>query len=85
MLTLATYKLFLEPNESIVVTSQDTQPTFLPTNNTGSNLYNSVDVTDFTMAAENTIHAVVHVKNTAIVSTQPTFEDLFFGRPASPV
>jgi Do/DeqQ family serine protease len=80
MLTLGTYKLFLEPNESIVVTSQDTQPTFLPTNNTGSNLYNSVDVTDFTMAAENTIHAVVHVKNTAIVSTQPTFEDLFFGR-----
>ena len=35
---------------------------------------------DFTDAAENTVHAVVHVKNTAIVSGATSFEDLFFGR-----
>jgi len=35
---------------------------------------------DFVAAAENTIHTVVHVQNTAVGSRQMTIEDLFFGR-----
>jgi Do/DeqQ family serine protease len=38
---------------------------------------------DFTTAAEKTLHAVVHVKNTTISKGYTTFEDLFFGRPQS--
>ncbi|MBE9489833.1 MAG: trypsin-like peptidase domain-containing protein, partial [Bacteroidetes bacterium] len=35
---------------------------------------------DFTAAAENTIHTVVHVKNTSVISRQPTIQDFMFGR-----
>lgn len=38
---------------------------------------------DFTTAAEKTIHAVVHVKNTTMSKGYTTFEDLFFGRSQS--
>jgi S1-C subfamily serine protease len=36
---------------------------------------------DFTLAAEKTLHAVVHVKNTTVSEGYTSFEDLFFGRP----
>src|SRR5690606_20965003 len=35
---------------------------------------------DLTVAAEKAVHSVVHVKNTAIVSSPLTIEDFFFGR-----
>jgi len=35
---------------------------------------------DFTTAAEKTLHAVVHVKNTTMSKGYTSFEDLFFGR-----
>lgn len=38
---------------------------------------------DFTRAAEKTLNAVVHVKNTTISKGYTSFEDLFFGRPQS--
>jgi len=81
ILTLSAYKLFLEPKQGLVLNTNEQQPTFLPATNTITNLNKSALNTDFTEAAENTIHAVVHVKNTAIVSGSPTtFEDLFYGR-----
>jgi len=77
--TLGAYKLFLEPEQNVVVTPNNTSPAFLPTNNV-SRLYNIEDATNFVTAAENTVNAVVHVKNVSISSGQTTFEDLFFGR-----
>ena len=78
--TLGTYKLFLEEDKPVLVATTDTNPTFLPTSNV-NNLFNSnKELTDFTIAAENTVNAVVHVKNVTISSGQMTFEDLFFGR-----
>ena len=36
---------------------------------------------DFTIAAEKTLNAVVHVKNTTLSKGYTSFEDLFLGRP----
>ncbi|MDD7887439.1 trypsin-like peptidase domain-containing protein [Flavivirga sp. 57AJ16] len=80
VLTLGAYKLFLEKeNKNVVVATADSNPTFLPTNNISGPL-KAYETSDFTTAAENTVHAVVHVKNVTISSGQMTFEDLFFGR-----
>ena len=76
--TLGTYKLLLE-EKPVVVTTTDSKPTFLPTSNV-NNLFNATEAPNFTIAAENTINAVVHVKNVSLSSGQMTFEDLFFGR-----
>ncbi|MCF7561712.1 trypsin-like peptidase domain-containing protein [Sabulilitoribacter multivorans] len=79
IITLGAYKLFLEENKPIVVTSTETNPAFLPTNNV-SNLFNTAENPDFTVAAENTVNAVVHVKNVSISKGQLTLQDLFSGR-----
>ncbi|GAA4818366.1 trypsin-like peptidase domain-containing protein [Litoribaculum gwangyangense] len=77
--TLGTYKLFLEEEKQVVLTTTDKNPTFLPTSNV-STLFNTTETPDFTIAAENTVNAVVHVKNVTISSGQMTFQDLFLGR-----
>jgi Do/DeqQ family serine protease len=78
-LTLGTYKLFLEPKNSALTTSATSSNTFLPTKNV-SNLFNSNETPNFTIAAENAVNAVVHVKNVSINKGQMSIEDLFFGR-----
>lgn len=77
-ITLGSYKLFLE-EETMLVNTTQVQPAFIPTTNT-SNLYKAYETPDFTIAAENTVNAVVHVKNVTLSSGQMSFEDLFFGR-----
>ncbi len=79
ILTLGAYKLFLEEEKTVVVTNTTPQPTFLPTNNINTTL-KAYEDSDFTTAAENTVNAVVHVKNVSISSEQMTIQDLFFGR-----
>ena len=77
--TLGAYKLFLEPENKVFTTSTITTPSYLPTSNV-TNLNNLADAPDFTIAAENTVNAVVHVKNVTISSGQMTLQDLFSGR-----
>ncbi|GAA4282410.1 Do family serine endopeptidase [Gaetbulibacter aestuarii] len=77
ILTLGAYKLFMENNQ-MVVTNTNT-PNFLPTSNTSA-IFKTAENPDFTTAAENTVNAVVHVKNLAISEGQMTFEDFFLGR-----
>ncbi|MFH4965867.1 trypsin-like peptidase domain-containing protein [Gaetbulibacter sp. M235] len=79
LVTLGAYKLFLEENKNIVLTTAETQPNFLTTNNV-SNLKNNYEMPDLTTAAENSINTVVHVKNLAVSSGEMTLEDLFYGR-----
>jgi len=80
VLTLGSYKFFIEKddNSNAVENHQLTKlPSAIPTNlNTNLALANP----DFVNAAENTIHTVVHVQNTAVNSGRMTMEDLFFGR-----
>ncbi len=82
VLTLSAYKLFIEKEQQTVTleTTQEPSP-LIPTNydTKTANLFESQHM-DFSVAADRTIHAVVHVKNTAIVSAPTSLEDLFFGR-----
>jgi Do/DeqQ family serine protease len=77
-LTLGAYKMFLEPKNKLVVTATSSSPAFLPTNNV-SNLISANIAPDFTVAAENAVNAVVHVKNVSISKGQLTLQDLFSG------
>ena len=75
--TLGGYKLFVEKNEKMAVTTVNENPKFIPTNFNATSAAN--EGIDFTEAADKTVHAVVHVKNTTI-SRQPTsMQDFFFG------
>jgi Do/DeqQ family serine protease len=77
--TLGAYKLFIEQENPVVVATQPAAPVYLPTNNLNA-VANSEMGPDLTLAAENAVNAVVHVKNLTNSSGQLTFEDLFFGR-----
>ncbi|WP_372755234.1 trypsin-like peptidase domain-containing protein [Mariniflexile sp.] len=78
-LTLGAYKLFLEPESKLFITSADANPSMYQTSNV-SNLLNAAEAPDFTIAAENAVNSVVHVKNVSINSGQLTLQDLFSGR-----
>ena len=76
-LTLGAYKIFMEPKSEFVLTTSAPNPTFLPTSNVNNLAY---EAPDFTVAAENAVNAVVHVKNVSISSGQMSLQDLFSGR-----
>lgn len=79
-IALGAYKAFLE--EPIVIQKSNEQPiqtfqtNFKPSFETTDATYAP---TDFTVAAEKSIHAVVHVKNTAVKSGVNSWTDLFNG------
>ncbi|WP_178988065.1 trypsin-like peptidase domain-containing protein [Winogradskyella schleiferi] len=79
LLTLGGYKLFFE-NESqpLAVEQSSDFPVFVPTNNTITST--SVMAPNFVEAAEKSLDAVVHVKNTAILTGPTSMRDLFYGR-----
>ena len=80
IITLSAYKVFVEKDASFLVATNDAKPNVIPVNNTSANLVYNADAVDFTKAAENAVHAVVHVKNTTINRGGPTtLQDLFFG------
>ncbi len=79
ILTLGGYLLLIE-NEDVIKQSTNVP---IPTihsnfNPTVTKTYGIENATNFTVAAESSVNAVVHVKNTAI-RTQSTPLDLFFG------
>ncbi|MFG6687593.1 trypsin-like peptidase domain-containing protein [Mariniflexile sp. HNIBRBA6329] len=76
-LTLGAYKIFVEPKSEFVLTTPAANPAFLPTSNVNNLAY---EAPDFTVAAENAVNAVVHVKNVSISSGQLSLQDLFSGR-----
>jgi len=80
IVALGAYKAFLE--EPVVIQQTSEQPiqtfqtNFKPAFETTDATYAP---TDFTIAAEKTVHAVVHVKNTAVKSGLNSWSDLFNG------
>ncbi len=68
-ITLGAYKFFIEETNYTVVTNEDGQRVFqtsyTPTSFKGS----GINEVDFTVAAENTVNAVVHVKNLSLSSS----------------
>lgn len=79
VLTLGAYKLFVENDQKYVIEERET-PAIIPVNTTSNALLSSPTDIDFTVAAQKTIDAVVHVKNTTISRGYTSFEDLFLGR-----
>ncbi len=83
-LTINTH--FFKDDQTVnVIEESVTQPTLVNTS------YDSKTATlftgehpDFTVAAENTLNSVVHVKNTALVAGNPTLQDFFLGRRPAP-
>lgn len=80
-MTLGIYTQLQKKNDHTAYIPSEEVPFLQPVNYTsvasgGTNV-------DFTTAAEKTLHAVVHVKNTTMSQGYTSFEDLFFGRPQS--
>lgn len=74
--TLLGYKYFIE-KDSIAITEQQEVSSIIPVNYSTS--VNNASNIDFTVAAEKTIHAVVHVKNTTMSQQPRNMNEYFFG------
>jgi len=63
IMTLGAYKAFIEP-DNVVITKNETTPktTLIPTAYNATSINSTTTNTDFTIAAEKTVNAVVHVK-----------------------
>jgi len=84
-ITLGAYKLFFE-KENFTIVSQDNNASvvnasYAPTSARGS----GINEVDFTNAAENTVNAVVHVKNITISKGPSNIFDFFYGTGGSSV
>ncbi|MGB5202818.1 MAG: serine protease, partial [Eudoraea sp.] len=62
-ITLVSYKMFFEKINYAVVTDKSEIPLLTTSNKPVSYKGNGINEVDFTIAAENTVNAVVHVKN----------------------
>jgi len=77
--TLGGYKFFLEKESTKLTPVETTENvSFIPTNNSSAIAALNSGI-DFTEAAEKTVNAVVHVKNTTISNEPTSMQDLFFG------
>jgi len=80
IMTLSGYKLFLEKDSKLHIASSDSGLSYFPTSNSTVTSYGTTNAPDFTEAADNAVHAVVHVKNTTISKAPMSLQDLFSGR-----
>ena len=78
-ITLGAYKLFFEKDNYTVVTAEQQMPVLstssLPVSAKGA----GINEVDFTLAAEKTVNAVVHVKNLTTNKGQRSLSDFFYG------
>ena len=73
--TLGGYKLIEEDDKALFESSVET-PNFIPTNYTAET--SALDI-DFAMAAEKTVNAVVHIKDTTISRAPTNIMEYFYG------
>mgnify|MGYP003624668497 CR=1 FL=1 len=78
-LTLGAYKIFIEKPQIVIEKTIETKPASMQTDY-GIINSNAVENTDFTVAAEKTLNAVVHVKNTSFKTIQDPFAEFFYGQ-----
>lgn len=78
---ISAYTYFIETKtpENLNLT-KDAKSPYFTTSNVHNTLFDMNSVPDFTLAASNTVHTVVHVKNTTISRAPLTLQDLFYGR-----
>ncbi len=78
-IALTGYKLLLETPQIVQNKSTESQLQMVNANYTPTNIVDATP-TNFTDAAEKTINAVVHVKNTAVKTQENPWAELFYGR-----
>jgi len=82
-ITLGAYKLLFEKTNYAIVTPEGNNSifntSFTPTSAKGA----GINEVDFTNAAENTVNAVVHVKNVSLNQSPTTIFDFFYGSGGS--
>ncbi|WP_139959309.1 trypsin-like peptidase domain-containing protein [Flavicella sediminum] len=81
-ISLGGYKLFVEKNSTTNETvSHQVEDTLVPIQ-TNFSYVNSIaaEKTDFVTAADKSLNAVVHVKNTSVQNVRDPFAELFYGR-----
>ncbi|WP_299163183.1 trypsin-like peptidase domain-containing protein [uncultured Eudoraea sp.] len=79
VITLTSYKMFFEKTNYTVVTDSSEMPVITTSNKPTSFKGNGINEVDFTIAAENTVNAVVHVKNLTLNSSPGSLLDFFYG------
>lgn len=80
IMTLSAYKLLIENEDQVQVSSTNSPIPYFSTSNTAVSSYGTLNAPDFTEVATNAVHTVVHVKNTSISRAPMTMQDLFMGR-----
>lgn len=79
VVALAGYKVAIEKPQVIIEKTVEPTLQTVKANYTPTVINSSSKPTDFTEAAEKTVNAVVHVKNTAIRTQQNPLAELFYG------
>ncbi|MEP2059474.1 S1C family serine protease [Maribacter litoralis] len=78
-ITLGAYKLFFEKENFTIIAQENSNgvvnASYTPTSAKGA----GINEVDFTNAAENTVNAVVHVKNITISKAPTNIFDIFYG------
>lgn len=82
-ITLGAYKLFLEEKNYHIITEDSNASTFTTSNTPASFRGAGINEVDFTSAAENTVNAVVHVKNVSINEEKNRVLHFFYGQSVS--
>jgi len=77
LISLIGYDYFSTPSTSF--DSEIAKPQNIPTNYIPSVIVEAAENTNFTVAADKTINAVVHIKNTGVVSSPSSIWDYFNG------
>ncbi len=79
VVTLGAYKMFLEPEAVVISETNDIKPSLIPTNYSTTNTSAAMSAmnTDFTIAAEKTVNAVVHVKQYGVTRNPRNLMEFF--------
>lgn len=84
-ITLGGYKLFLEKDNFTIITQENGNEIFNTSHTPTSARGSGINDVDFTLAAESTVNAVVHVKNITLSKGPSSIFDFFYGSGGSSV
>lgn len=82
-ITLGTYVLFFDQAPQTAVVEQSAMPVITTSGKSSAALNAAIEDVDFTIAAEKTVNAVVHVKNVTMSRGTPSIFDFFYGSEQS--
>jgi len=77
--TLGTYLLFFDQPQPTAVVEKQAMPVITTSDNSATPVSTALEDVDFTIAAEKTVNAVVHVKNVTMSRGSSSIFDFFYG------